>query len=39
VPSTESPDPAALIKAFRAQEKDVVAEARGPDLHFPRGRW
>jgi hypothetical protein len=33
-------DPAPVIKALRAEEdRDVVAEARGPQLHVPRGRW
>lgn len=33
-------DPAPVIKALRADEdRDVVEEARGPQLHIPRGRW
>jgi len=32
-------DPAAFIEAFRAHEKYVVEEARGPDPRFLRGRW
>ena len=32
-------DPAPVIRAFHAEQAHVVEEARGPELHFPRGRW
>jgi hypothetical protein len=37
-------DPAPVIKALRPngeepEGRDVVEEARGPQLHLPRGRW
>lgn len=36
--ATFGSDPVALINAYRAREKYEVEEARGPELHFPRGR-
>jgi len=35
-------DPTAVVRALRPgadEERDVVEEARGPQLHIPRGRW
>ena len=33
-------DPGPVIRALRGDEhRDVVEEARGPQLHLPRGRW
>lgn len=37
--ATFGSDPVAMIEAFRAREKYEADEARGPDLHFRRGRY
>jgi hypothetical protein len=37
--ATFGSDPVALARALRAGEGYEVAEARGPDLHFRRGRY